>query len=441
MFIDQSSYKWLKYCNIGYDYHWLYCRTMQTAVGVFGGEGYMDRNDVPPLMVANAGKSSHPAISSLNCPPFIAVELCRERLIESDADILWKPGPREKDEQLAARGMKFLNWLWTRPEKEIVVVTHSAFLVETLSAFGNDCHPSIKSEICKSSSQTFKEIGGKWGLYIQLDENTLRGKSYEKGRVLIATEQVQKDLEAKEEDDDMAQNNNDLEDGFDGMEVTNDVVEASKAKNNTEKEFEPDPPNQFFVECQLEQHGESKRRVEDDQYSQVSKSTHLMEVETSDDCNGWYFGASDWLQISGIVCAWGVSVIVSFGREIVCDEVNLEVWGDWGAILFGFWMFGKFLCLLSPCTALRLLKMIVKHFAAVKLLFRVITATFFGSMLLYLVMLNSMVKVANSFLRNIVAEFGFPTAAATEFATDEVSGMLLLLMEFWPLKFLGNIWF
>lgn len=152
-------------------------RTMQTAVGVFGGEGYMDGIDAPLLMVANAGKSSHPAISSLNCPPFIAVELCREHLgvhpcdrrrsiseyklifpaidfsmIESDADILWKPDTREKDEELAMRGMKFLNWLWTRPEKEIAVVTHSGFLIHTLSAFGNDCHPSIKSEISKSFS-------------------------------------------------------------------------------------------------------------------------------------------------------------------------------------------------------------------------------------------------------------------------------------------------
>lgn len=54
---------------------------MQTAVGVFGGEGYSDGIDAPPLMVANAGKSDHPAISSLNCPPFIAVELCREHLV------------------------------------------------------------------------------------------------------------------------------------------------------------------------------------------------------------------------------------------------------------------------------------------------------------------------------------------------------------------------
>ncbi|XP_059631219.1 phosphoglycerate mutase-like protein 1 [Cornus florida] len=150
-------------------------RTMQTAVGVFGGEGYTDGIDVPPLMVANAGYSDHPAISSLNCPPFIAVELCREHLgvhpcdkrrsiseykslfpaidyslAKSDADILWKADVREKNEDLAARGMKFLNWLWTRKEKEIAVVTHSGFLIHTLSAFGKDCHPLVKSEMCKN---------------------------------------------------------------------------------------------------------------------------------------------------------------------------------------------------------------------------------------------------------------------------------------------------
>jgi hypothetical protein len=54
---------------------------MQTAVGVFGGEAYTDGVSVPPLMVANTGNSDHPAISSLNCPPFLTVELCRERLV------------------------------------------------------------------------------------------------------------------------------------------------------------------------------------------------------------------------------------------------------------------------------------------------------------------------------------------------------------------------
>ncbi|XP_062164642.1 phosphoglycerate mutase-like protein 1 isoform X1 [Alnus glutinosa] len=148
-------------------------RTMQTAVGVFGGEAYTDGVNVPPLMVANTGNSDHPAISNLNCPPFLAVELCREHLgvhpcdkrrsireyrplfpaidfslIESDDDILWKTDIREKNEEVAARGMKFLKWLWTREEKEIAIVTHSGFLLHTLSAFGNDCHLSVKSEIC-----------------------------------------------------------------------------------------------------------------------------------------------------------------------------------------------------------------------------------------------------------------------------------------------------
>ncbi|PKI64857.1 phosphoglycerate mutase-like protein 1 isoform X2 [Punica granatum] len=148
-------------------------RTMQTAVGAFGGEGYTDGIDAPALMVANAGQSNHPAISSLNCPPFIAVELCREHLgvhpcdkrrsiteyrslfpaidfslIENDEDVLWKPDVREKDEEVAIRGMKFLNWLWTRKEREIAIVSHSGFLYHALSNFGNDCHPQIKSEIC-----------------------------------------------------------------------------------------------------------------------------------------------------------------------------------------------------------------------------------------------------------------------------------------------------
>ncbi|XP_057502845.1 uncharacterized protein LOC130786563 isoform X4 [Actinidia eriantha] len=55
--------------------------TMQTAVGVFGSEGYTDKMDAVPLMVANAGNSDRPAISSLDCPPIVAVELCREHLV------------------------------------------------------------------------------------------------------------------------------------------------------------------------------------------------------------------------------------------------------------------------------------------------------------------------------------------------------------------------
>ncbi|XP_042981240.1 phosphoglycerate mutase-like protein 1 isoform X1 [Carya illinoinensis] len=149
-------------------------RTLQTAVGVFGGEGYADKADVLPLMVANAGNSGRAAISSLNCPPIIAVEHCREHLgvhpcdkrrnisdyqflfpaidfslIENDEDVLWKADIRETKDEVAARGLKFMNWLWTRKEKEIAIVTHSGFLFHTLTLFGNDCHPFVKKEICK----------------------------------------------------------------------------------------------------------------------------------------------------------------------------------------------------------------------------------------------------------------------------------------------------
>ncbi|KAG2703987.1 hypothetical protein I3760_06G162400 [Carya illinoinensis] len=149
-------------------------RTLQTSVGVFGGEGYTDSMDVLPLMVANAGNSGRAAISSISSPPVMAVELCREHLgvhpcdkrrnisdyqflfpavdfslAKNDEDVLWKADIRETKEEVAARGLQFLKWLWTRKEKEIAIVTHSGFLFHTLSLFGNDCQPLIKKEICK----------------------------------------------------------------------------------------------------------------------------------------------------------------------------------------------------------------------------------------------------------------------------------------------------
>ncbi|CAN1341138.1 Phosphoglycerate mutase-like protein 1 [Linum perenne] len=120
-------------------------RTMQTAVGVFGGDRH---SDGVPLMVEHAGESDRPAVSCLDCPPFMAVEQCREHLIQNNADELWKADIREKDEEVAARGLQFFNWLWTRKEKEIAVVSHSGFLYHALSHFGNDCDPTVKSEIC-----------------------------------------------------------------------------------------------------------------------------------------------------------------------------------------------------------------------------------------------------------------------------------------------------
>ncbi|XP_052623757.1 LOW QUALITY PROTEIN: phosphoglycerate mutase-like protein 1 [Lactuca sativa] len=70
-------------------------------------------------------------------------------LIENEGDVLWTPDTREKNEDVAARGVKFMKWLLTREEKEIAVVTHSGFLFHTLAAYGDDCHPTLKKEMSK----------------------------------------------------------------------------------------------------------------------------------------------------------------------------------------------------------------------------------------------------------------------------------------------------
>merc|ERR1711915_747532 len=150
-------------------------RTMQTAVGVFGGGGYIDGDASPPLMVTDAAKGDRAAITSANCAPFIANEWCREQmglhpcdkrknideyrplfpgidfsLIETNEDLLWKPDARERRIEVAARGRAFMNWLLTRKEKEIAVFSHSSFLIHTLGLFGNDCHSLLRKEIHKA---------------------------------------------------------------------------------------------------------------------------------------------------------------------------------------------------------------------------------------------------------------------------------------------------
>ncbi|KAK6229866.1 hypothetical protein QUC31_001621 [Theobroma cacao] len=118
-------------------------RAMQTAVGVFGSDRH---------------------------PKVMAVELCRDRLgvrpcdmrrkvsdyrsrfptidfsmMDGEDDKLWNPDIRESMEELAARGARFLKWLWTRPEKEIVVVSHGIVLQNILINIPrNDCNPLCK---------------------------------------------------------------------------------------------------------------------------------------------------------------------------------------------------------------------------------------------------------------------------------------------------------
>ena len=61
--------------------------------------------------------------------------------------------------------------LMTRKEKEIAVVTHSGFLVHTLTKFGNDCLPLMKDDMStryvssRLSIATFAQFWFKYHLY------------------------------------------------------------------------------------------------------------------------------------------------------------------------------------------------------------------------------------------------------------------------------------
>ncbi|KAE8659223.1 Nudix hydrolase [Hibiscus syriacus] len=169
-------------------------RTMQTAMGVFGSESQADGGN-------NDKFSAIP--SGLNCPPIMAVELCRDRLgqrpcdmrrrvsecqdlfpsidftmasslaiiylsvfevcivfvyvlifdgmdqMDSEEDSMWNPDVRESEDEMAARMVLFMEWLWTRPEQEIVIVSHGIILQHILYVLGNDCHPTVRSALCK----------------------------------------------------------------------------------------------------------------------------------------------------------------------------------------------------------------------------------------------------------------------------------------------------
>lgn len=49
--------------------------------------------------------------------------------IQHEEDQLWTPHHRETPAEMARRGVDFLKWLSSRDERNIVVVTHSAFLL------------------------------------------------------------------------------------------------------------------------------------------------------------------------------------------------------------------------------------------------------------------------------------------------------------------------
>jgi broad specificity phosphatase PhoE len=109
--------------------------------------------------------------TSPGAPPFIATELCRERVADymcdgrrnlselkaefpgvdfsliTDEEDVGFVTQKEDDTLAQARGVKFLQWLCCRPEIHIAVVTHSVFLKNLLLQFGTKLSPSDREAI------------------------------------------------------------------------------------------------------------------------------------------------------------------------------------------------------------------------------------------------------------------------------------------------------
>ncbi|KAG8494037.1 hypothetical protein CXB51_011571 [Gossypium anomalum] len=140
-------------------------RTMQTAIGVFGNESSADGGNTDDFSEKPGG---------LGCPQIMAVELCRDRLgvrpcdmrrtvsecealfpsidfsmMDGEDDSMWNPDIREPEEEIAARMVLFMNWLWTRPEQEMVIVSHGIILQQILKVLGNDCHQAVSYALCQ----------------------------------------------------------------------------------------------------------------------------------------------------------------------------------------------------------------------------------------------------------------------------------------------------
>ncbi|XP_052487146.1 phosphoglycerate mutase-like protein 1 isoform X3 [Gossypium raimondii] len=106
-------------------------RTLETAVGIFGGKEQADALDVSSCQDSNVNSNETSAIFNSR-PRIVAYELCRERMIENEDDVLWKSDERESYDEIQARTIKFLKWLWERKEQKIAVVSHGIFLQKAM---------------------------------------------------------------------------------------------------------------------------------------------------------------------------------------------------------------------------------------------------------------------------------------------------------------------
>ncbi|EFN59905.1 hypothetical protein CHLNCDRAFT_29140 [Chlorella variabilis] len=171
-------------------------RTLETAAGIFGIDPSLCAFDPPTMLMAAQDaqwkvRTAHGGLSLRPGVKLVAQELCRERLgpsqcdkrqaledaqrqfpgvdfslIESELDLSWEAGKVESESRVVVRGFNFLAWLMQRPETNIAVVTHSAFLWFTLTCFGNEFAKPVRENLqrwyenCEMRTLVLSDGGG-----------------------------------------------------------------------------------------------------------------------------------------------------------------------------------------------------------------------------------------------------------------------------------------
>jgi broad specificity phosphatase PhoE len=150
-------------------------RTCETALHVFGNPR---KPGVPTFLSdgqAPVGTPEHAAGIKVPPPRFLVREECRERFghyvcdgrrsIEEichefpdfdfsevvDNEDMYYSDERESDEDCCNRAVRFLEWLNSRPEKCIAVVTHSSFLRHLFGQFGEQMTQDKKDSLQRTA--------------------------------------------------------------------------------------------------------------------------------------------------------------------------------------------------------------------------------------------------------------------------------------------------
>jgi len=172
-------------------------RTCETALHVFGHPRKPGRPSFLCRGLAPVGTPEHEAGLMVPPPRFLVREECRERYghyvcdgrrsieelqeefpdfdfseVASNQDMYYTD-ERESDDECCARAVRFLEWLNSRPEKCIAVVTHSSFLRHLFGQFGDHLTQEKKDSLqrmagnCELRSVVLCSHGNKDGKMVE----------------------------------------------------------------------------------------------------------------------------------------------------------------------------------------------------------------------------------------------------------------------------------